>query len=171
MKKGALFIAAKTVLNSSNRLFFALALIAFLLLFGFFYGVYTMPVMGLGFIKSEPNGLLDYGYIILASVLSATMITLLKRTGAAKSINRSAPFAGIGVLGGSFGAVCPACLGVNALLFGNIFSVTLAPLMPYLKYIQMGSLGLLLAGVWLAAKSGFCSSCGRGRAKKKRGEK
>ncbi len=171
MKKGVLFNAAKTVLNSCNRLFFASALIAFLLLFGFFYGVYTMPVMELGFIKTEPNGLLEYGYIVLASILSATMATLLKRARAAKSINSSAPLAGIGVLGGSFGAVCPACLGVNALLFGNIFSVTLAPLMPYLKYIQLGSLGLLLAGIWLTAKSTLCNSCGPCKSGGKRREK
>lgn len=171
MKKGVLFNAAKTVLNSGNRLFFASALIAFLLLFGFFYGVYTMPVIELGFIKEEANGFLDYGYIMLASVLSATIVTLTKSAGAAKSINSSAPFAGIGVLGGAFGAVCPACLGINALVFGNIFSVTLASLVPYLKYIQLGSLGLLLAGVWFAAKGSLCNSCGTGRAEKKRGKK
>ncbi len=171
MKKGALFNAAKTVLNSGNRVFFAVATAAFLLLFGFFYGVYTMPVIELGFIKTEPNGFLDYGYMILASILSATIVTLAKSARAAKRINRSTPLAGIGVIGGAFGAVCPACLGINVLLFGNIFSVTLASLMPYLKYIQMGSLGLLLAGVWLTAKRGFCNSCGTGKAEKKRGKK
>ncbi len=173
MKKSALFNAAKTVLNRSNRLFFAAALIAFLLLFGFFYGVYRIPVVELGFIKTMPNGFLDYGYIMLASILSATGVTLMKMEKGAKSINSSAPFAGIGILGGSFGAVCPACLGVNALVFGSVFSVTLAPLMPYLKYIQLGSLALLLAGVWLAAKSSAlnnasCSSCEvAGRKRKK----
>ncbi len=171
MKRSILFNAAKTVLNRGNRLFFASALIAFLLLFGFFYGVYTMPVIELGFIKEEPNGFLEYGYIVLASILSATIVTLLKMGKGAKSINSSAPLAGIGILGGSFGAVCPACLGINVLLFGNIFSVTLASLMPYLKYIQLGSLGLLLAGVWFAAKSSLCNSCSTGRAEKKRGKK
>lgn len=172
MNKGVLFNAAKTVLNRGNRLFFASALIAFLLLFGFFYGVYTMPVIELGFIKEDSIGFLDYGYIMLASILSATVVTLLKMGKGAKSINSGAPFAGVGVLSGSFGAVCPACLGVNALLFGSVFSVTLAPLMPYLKYIKLGSLGLLLAGVWIAAKSSALNnaSCGSCEVAGKRGK-
>ncbi len=175
MKKDVLFNAAKTVLktvlNRGNRLFFLSALAAFLLLFGFFYGVYIMPVIELGFIKEEPNGFLEYGYVALASIFSAIIVTLLKSAGAAKSINSSAPFAGIGVLGGSFGAVCPVCLGVNALVFGSIFSVTLASLMPYLKYIQLGSLAFLLAGVWLAAKGSLCDSRGSCKSVGKRRKK
>jgi len=68
----------------------------------------------------------------------------------------------LGVATGVFGAVCPACLGINFLLLGNVFTAQLSFLIPYIFWIQLGGMVLLLLGLYLVTKSSYekkCISC------------
>ena len=60
---------------------------------------------------------------------------------------------------GIFGAVCPACLGINFLAFGNVFTAQLAFLIPYIFWIQVAGIILLSAGLYFVAKSAFDKQC------------
>ncbi|VAW14294.1 hypothetical protein MNBD_BACTEROID05-1198, partial [hydrothermal vent metagenome] len=64
-----------------------------------------------------------------------------------------------GVATGVFGAVCPACLGINFLLLGNVFTAQLSFLIPYIFWIQLGGITLLLLGLYLVAKSSYENKC------------
>jgi len=115
----------------------------------------------------------EYFYLIFSSVISALIVTLTfhrlkisvpessngKDTTSSKRGNVASAF---GIATGAFGAVCPACLGINFLLFGNIFTVQLSFLIPYIFWIQLGGIVLLLLGLYLVAKSSYekkCISC------------
>jgi hypothetical protein len=139
-----------------RKMFFIIALFFFGALFSFFYGVYIIPFLEIGFIKMTPNGPLDYVYVVVASFLSALIVTLFRHS---LSNRATSGASGVGMVGGAFGAVCPSCLGINAVVFGNVFAAPLAFLIPYLKYIQFGSLGLMMLGVWFSAKNASDKSC------------
>ena len=142
--------------QKSNALFFLIAAAFFGLLYLFFYGVFTVPVLELGFFKTNPPSVLDFIYIFGASIISAATFALLRHS--SKAGTGKGFFAG-GVLGGAFGIVCPVCLGANILILGNVISLPLAGLVPYLGVFQAASIGLLAAGFWFASKSLDCKTC------------
>lgn len=65
----------------------------------------------------------------------------------------------LGIASGVFGAVCPACLGINFLLFGNVFTAQLAFLIPYIFWVQVGGIVFLLFGLYFVAKSSYEKEC------------
>ncbi len=139
---------------------FAFTLIAFGLLYSFFYGIFTLPVLEIGFFKDTKPGIFDYLYIISASVMSAMIITLSKHS-ARKPLAKGTALAGISA--GAFAAICPVCLGINFLAFGSIISVPLAFLVPYVFWIQLAGLALLAFGLHLTVKSygNSCPACAK----------
>lgn len=135
---------------------FAISVIGLAVLYSFFYGLFTIPFLEIGFFKMQPFGLWDAVYVITAVVLSGLVITLLRHS--RKTKGGKGMFAG-GLVGAGFGVVCPVCLGVNILILGNVVALPLAFLIPYLWIIQAASLLLLFTALWIVSRNVSCDSC------------
>lgn len=146
-----------TAIAKRNLAFFLISLIGFSLLYLFFYGVFTIPVLNTGFFKDVKPGMFDYFYIFSSSLLSALIVTLTKYSIQRKAITRSVSFFGMGA--GIFGALCPVCLGVNFLVLGNFITIPLVFFIPYLFWIQFAGLTLLVLGVVATIKSSYENIC------------
>ncbi len=170
MKENKFFsIVKNTALILKHRaslIIFLAALLFFISLFAFFYGFITIPVPGgvLGFYRMTPPTFFEKFYMIFSAVVSALIATItihsakMKMKSGAKGKGVSAA----GLATGIFGAVCPACLGINFLAFGNVFTAQLSFLIPYIFWIQVGGIVLLSAGLYFVAKSAYekkCLSC------------
>jgi len=154
---------------------FIVATLFFLGFFAFFFGLFTIPLPEgvLGFYRMEAPTPFEYFYFIFSSFVSALIvmmtfhrIRLKLPTSERKNITTSTTGGNasslFGVTTGIFGAVCPACLGINFLLLGNVFTAQLSFLIPYIFWIQLGGIIFLLLGLYLVAKSSYekkCISC------------
>ena len=150
----------------ANIAIFSVSLLFFLGLFAFFYGLVTIPVPGgvLGFYRMIPPTFFEIFYMIFSAIVSALIVAItiygakIRMKGTIKG--KSASVAGLAT--GIFGAVCPACLGINFLAFGNVFTTQLAFLIPYIFWIQVGGIIFLSVGLYFVAKSAYekkCISC------------
>ncbi len=146
-----------TVVARKNLTFFIVSLIAFSFLYLFFYGVFTIPVIEIGFFKDIKPGAFDYFYVFSSSLLSALIVTLTKYSIQKRALTRGVSFFGISA--GLFGVVCPVCLGVNFLVLGNFITVPLVFLIPYLFWIQIAGLSLLALGLVATIKSSYENIC------------
>ena len=157
-----------------KTLMFVVALGFFLGLFAFFFGLFTIPLPEgvLGFYRMEAPTSFEYFYFIFSSVVSALIVTMtlqrvrLKKSAADSEVDtqKDSSLGGntasvFGVATGLFGAVCPACLGINFLLLGNVFTAQLSFLIPYIFWIQLGGITLLLLGLYLVSKSSYKKKC------------
>jgi hypothetical protein len=153
----------KLVFSGTNFVIFLVSGLVFGGLLAFFYGLFVIPVPGgaLGFYRMEPPTTFEYGYLIFSAVVSALIVTItiyaarLKVKGTVEGTGASA----LGLSTGILGAVCPACLGINFLAFGNVFTTQLAFLIPYILWIQIAGIGLLSIGLYLVAKSAYTKTC------------
>jgi len=159
-------------------LVFLAALLLFLALFSFFFALFTIPFPGgaVGFYRMTPLSSFDYFYIIFSSVMSALIVVLtfhrlrLKPLNPSKLSGQKSGFyarlaSGLGMVAGVFGAVCPACLGINFLALGNVFTAQLSFLVPYIVWVQVGGITFLLVGLYFVTKSSYekkCVSCSLG---------
>jgi len=148
----------------TNLVIFITALIFFLGLFAFFYGLVTIPVPGgvLGFYRMVPPTSFELFYMFFSVLVSALIVSVtiysLKIGG--RTDGKSTSLTGLAT--GIFGTICPACLGINFLAFGNVFTAQLSFLIPYIFWIQIGGIFLLSIGLYLVAKSAYekkCISC------------
>ena len=167
MKKTNIYLiashAASLLVMQNNLRIFLFSGAFFAGLLSFFYGLFTIPVPGgaLGFYRMEPPTTFEYSYLVFSAIVSALIITLtihatkIKLGGTVQGRGASA----LGITTGVFGAVCPACLGINFLAFGNVFTTQLAFLIPYIFWIQIGGIILLTLGLYLVAKSAYTKHC------------
>ncbi len=146
-----------TVVARRNLAFFIITLIGFGLLYLFFYGVFIIPILKIGFFKDVKPGAFDYFYIFSSSLLSALIVTLTKYSIQNKALTRGTSFFGMGA--GLFGMVCPVCLGVNFLVFGSFITLPLVSLVPYLFWIQLAGITLLTLGLAATVKSSYENIC------------
>ncbi|GMQ95087.1 MAG: hypothetical protein BMS9Abin13_197 [Patescibacteria group bacterium] len=176
-------IAANTLnifKERKNVVNFSALLIFFLGLFAFFYGLFTIPMPKgvLGFYRMVSPTSFEVFYMIFSAVVSALIVTVMihgtkvkvedmkditEKRGAKNM--KSAGVSAVGMATGIFGAVCPACLGINFLLLGNVFTAQLSFLIPYIIWVQLGGIILLSLGLYLVAKSAYekkCISCAVG---------
>jgi len=170
MKENNIYTIFKGVISifkeRFNVIVFLTSALFFFGLFAFFYGLFTIPMPGgvLGFYRMQPPTSFEMFYMIFSVIVSALIVTItiyaakMKMEGSTKGKNTSAA----GLATGVFGAVCPACLGINFLAFGNVFTAQLAFLIPYIFWIQISGIALLLVGLYFVAKSMYekkCVSC------------
>ncbi len=146
-----------TVVFHKDFLLFIVLLIGFILLYSFFYGIYTIPILEVGFFKDTKPVDFDYFYIFASSLLSALVVTLTKYSIKNRILHKGISFAGIST--GAFAAICPVCLGINFLVLGNFITVPLVFLIPYLFWIQLAGLVLLSLGLLLTVKSSYENIC------------
>lgn len=160
------YIVKNTVsilLMPSNLLLFAVSGVFFAGFISFFYGLFTIPMPGgaLGFYRMEEPTTFEYSYLAFSAIVSALIVTItvhatrIKLGEKVKGRGASA----LGLTTGIFGAVCPACLGINFLAFGNVFTTQLAFLIPYIFWIQIGGVALLSVGLYMVAKSAYTKHC------------
>ncbi len=157
-----------TVVTRRNLTFFIASLIGFSLLYLFFYGVFTIPILEIGFFKDAKPSAFDYFYMLSSSLLSALIVTLTKYSIQNKIVTRGTSF--LGVSAGAFGAVCSVCLSVNFLVLGNFITVPLVFFVPYLFWIQIAGLTLLTLGLAATVKNSYeniCLACSAGLEKRK----
>jgi len=150
---------------------FLVVLGLFLGIYSFFFALFTIPLSNgvLGFYRMTPPTRFDYFYMVFSSVLSALIVTTTFHKVRLKIPveNRESGVKGnvssvLGFATGILGAVCPACLGINLLLFGNVFTAQLSFLIPYIIWVQLGGVVFLLFGLYFVLKSSYerkCISC------------
>lgn len=149
--------------EKTNIAVFSVAFIFFLGLFAFFYGLVTIPVPNgvLGFYRMEPPTSFEIFYMFFSVIISALILTITILSAKMKMKNtasgKSASVAGLAT--GIFGAVCPACLGINFLAFGNVFTAQLSFLIPYIFWIRISGVILLSFGLYLVAKNAYDKKC------------
>lgn len=146
-----------TVVARKNLAFFLVSLMGFALLYLFFYGVFTIPILETGFFKDVKPGAFDYFYIFSSASLSSLIVTLTKYSITNKVLTRGTSIFGISA--GAFGAICPVCLGVNFLVLGNFITLPLVSLIPYLFWIQLAGLALLTLGLGATIKNSYDNIC------------
>ncbi len=145
------------VIANKNLGFFMASLVGFGLIYMLLYGIFTIPILEIGFFKDTTPTAFDYFYILSSSVLSASIITLTKYSLQRKSISRGVSIFGISA--GMFGVICPVCLGVNFLVLGNFITIPLVFFIPYLFWIQLAGLALLTIGLLLTIKFSYDNIC------------
>ena len=132
-----------------------LLLIAF---FSFLYGMFKIPVLGIGIVRMSPITLLDIIYIVIASTLTGILIALLRY-----KISTSVATKGAGIGGfivGFFGAVCPTCQTISLAAFGStVAALPLGFLVPYINIIRSFSLLFLSYSVYLTANTIYTKTC------------
>jgi hypothetical protein len=159
--------------NKKAIILFISSLFFFSGIFSFFFGVFTLPTPSgsIGFYRMEPTTSFEVFYIFVSVLISALIVTLIfykeekteitntevtEMSNIKKIGNRFSIF---GVAAGIFGSVCPVCLGINFLLFGNIFTAQLSFLIPYIFWIQLGGIMFLLIGLFFVAKNSYEKKC------------
>lgn len=159
-------------------IFFLVTLGFFGGLLSFFFALFSIPIPGtdgvIGFYRMVPPTQFEYFYLIFSAVMSALIVTVtFHRMRAKVSLDNEKKSKNDGIKGGAssflglatglFGAVCPACLGINVLLLGNVFTAQLSFLIPYIFWVQFSGIALLIIGLYFVTKSSYekiCISCG-----------
>lgn len=167
---GLMFQIAETL--KKRLLFFSVVLVLFGGLYSFFFALFTIPLPGgaLGFYRMTPPGSFEYFYIVFSVIISALIVTMTFRRAKLGAPRRQIKLARkdeakgkissvFGVAAGIFGAVCPACLGINFLVLGNVFTAQLSFLIPYIFWVQLGGIALLAIGLYFVAKSSYEEKC------------
>jgi len=149
-----------------NKLYLSIFIGGLILFFGlytFFYGLYTIPMPRgvLGFYRMEEPTSFEIFYIVFSTIISAliTTITIYATKMKFKGGQQGKSVSVVGLTTSIFGAVCPACLGVNLLAFGNVFTTQLPFLIPYLFWIQIAGMLLLVLGLVMVAKNTYDKKC------------
>lgn len=140
--------------------FFSITLLILLVVYAFLYGLWRIPFIGFGFDRMSEVSSLDYLFLVLSSLLVASLITLIKyeRIQKFSSSSKSAAFSGS--LAGVVSAICPACQGITFVALGSsIFNIPAGPIIPYLGVIQLVSVGLLFLALFLKSDSIFKNTC------------
>jgi hypothetical protein len=153
-------------------LFFSVVLILFAGLYSFFFALFTIPLPAgaLGFYRMTPLSSFEYFYIAFSVIVSALIVTVMFHKAKLKMPRRQIELAGkdeskgrfssfFGIAAGIFGAICPACLGINFLVLGNVFTAQLSFLIPYIFWVQLGGIALLVLGLYFVAKSSYEKKC------------
>ncbi len=133
--------------------------IVFAIVYSFLYGLWRIPVIDFGINRMSEVGLIDYMYLFLISILTATILSLSKFE---KTQNiKSSKVEGSGsVLAAIFAGICPVCQGIQILALGStIVSIPLAFLVPYLGLIQLITLLILGFAVYLKSNVIFTKTC------------
>ncbi len=143
-----------------NKKFFIATLFILLVIYTFFYGVWEMPFLELGFIRDSGVTLIDYLFIGVTSLLIASLFTLIKYEKKQK-FRTSSKYAGaFSLLAGFTSAICPTCQGVTLVALGfSAFNLYLGPIIPYLGALQTLSVGLLGLALTLKAESIYTKDC------------
>jgi len=144
-------------------LIFALLTIIFIGLYAFFYGLYTIPMPSgvLGFFRMAEPTAFEIFYMLFSAVVSALIATItIYSTRSKLSTGKNGTVtSAFGVATSIFGVVCPACLGVNFLAFGNVFTAQVPSLVPYIFWVQVSGIILLSIGLYLVAKNAYEKKC------------
>lgn len=139
------------------------ALIVFTGLYAFFYGLYTIPLPTgvLGFFRMAEPTTFEIFYILFSATVSALIATITIysiRTKLSTGTNGTVTSL-FGVSTSIFGIVCPACLGINFLAFGNVFTAQVPFLVPYIFWVQLSGIVFLSVGLYLVAKNAYEKKC------------
>ncbi len=143
--------------NRSSFLFWSLGLF---ILYTFLFGLWKIPLVGLGINRMSAVTSTDYLFIIVITALAATFIVLWKHERAQKVASSSQ----WGAVGGGFSAflagICPVCQSLGLLAFGTTFlNIPTGFLVPYLGTLKLFSLGILGLAVYMKADSVYTKTC------------
>lgn len=142
---------------------FLLTLFIFIGLYTFFYGLYTIPLSTgvLGFFRMAEPTTFELFYMLFSATVSALIATITIysiRTKLSAGTNGTVTSI-FGVSTSIFGIVCPACLGINFLAFGNVFTAQVPFLVPYIFWVQVSGIAFLSIGLYLVAKNAYEKKC------------
>ncbi len=148
-----------SILQQQRRLFWGSA-IGFFILYTFLFGIWKIPLLGLGINRTSAVTLADYLFILLITVLISSFIVLWKQERQEKVVSSSK----WGAVGGGFSAflagICPVCQSLAFVAFGGTFlNIPTAFLIPYLGVLKLFSLGILGLAVYMKADSVYTKTC------------
>jgi len=144
-------------------LIFSLTGILFISLYTFFYGLYTIPLPtgALGFFRMAEPTTFELFYMLFSATVSALIATITIysiRTKQSTGVHGTATSL-FGISTSIIGIVCPACLGINFLAFGNVFTAQVPFLVPYIFWVQISGIVFLSVGLYLVAKNAYEKKC------------
>lgn len=154
------FLSNTLEIIKQNKKFFLVTLFILLVIYTFFYGIWEIPVLELGFIRDSEVILIDYLFIGATSLFISSLFTLIKYEKKQK-FKTSSKYAGaFSLLAGFTSAICPTCQGVTFVALGfSAFDLYLGPIIPYLGALQILSVGLLGLALTLKAESIYTKDC------------
>ncbi len=157
--KSTLFSTTKTALKENKKVFYASAFILFVV-YTFLYGLWKIPIVGLGISRLSPVTFTDYIFLFTITGLTASFMTLWRHERKQHFSSNSK----VGGIGGSFAGIisgiCPVCQSIGFVAFGTTFlNIPTAFLTPYLGIIKIISVGLLGLAVFLKADSIHTKTC------------
>ncbi len=146
--------------QKENFLTFLIALFLALIIYTFIYGLWIIPIINFGFNRMSEVTMLDYAFILAASLMVALLITLIKferlqkiRSGIVFTTTSS-------TIAGIVSAICPSCQGIAILALGStVFNIPFGPLIPYLGIMQLAAIGLLALALYLKIDSLYNNTC------------
>ncbi|MBI2545128.1 MAG: hypothetical protein HYW22_00830 [Candidatus Aenigmarchaeota archaeon] len=156
-KLNVLSNAIKVLSDSKYSITAVVTAVIFAVIYSLAYGVFSIPPIFAN-LRTTPLELVDYLFIFASSVsigiifaLSSYSISKQNTTGKGVSFG--------GLLVGLIGLICPACLGINLLVFGNVFSLLLINLIPYIRVVQLGAFALLGMALWFSVRNAYENYC------------
>ncbi len=143
----------------NNLAAFIIGFFSSLLIYSFLYGLWIIPFLNFGIMRMSPVTFFDYLFIFLLSLITASIVSLMKYESRQKMKSKS--FASIGAAAvGFISTVCPICQGVTFIALGStIANIPLGPIIPYLGIIKLASVGLLLLALYLRMDSLYTRTC------------
>ncbi len=158
-KKSTLFSTAKTAIKENKKFFYIGGFILFVI-YTFLYGLWKIPVIGLGINRLSPVTFTDYIFLFTITGLTASFITLW-RYERKQHFSSNSKVGGVGgSIAGILSGVCPVCQSIGFVAFGTTFlNIPTAFLTPYLGIIKIISVGLLGLAVFMKADSIHTKTC------------
>ncbi len=154
-----IFSIIKTALKKNKKFLFISGFVLFVM-YTFLYGIWKIPLIGLGINRLSPVTFTDYVFLFIITGLTASFITLW-RYERKQHFSSNSKMGGIGgSLAGIISGVCPVCQSIGFVAFGTTFlNIPTAFLTPFLGIIKILSVGLLGLAVILKADSIRAKTC------------
>ncbi len=141
-----------------NSKTFLVATVLFGLIYTFIYGLWLIPAIGFGFHRDSAVTVLDWAYLPLVSLMSGSLVTLMKYKLNTMSTSTIGGFGG--VVAGLGAASCPVCQGVTIAAFGgNIAFLSFGDFSPFVWVFQATAVFILWISLYLTANNLYTNNC------------
>jgi len=148
-------------LEKIKKVFFISTVLS-LIVYSFLYGIWKIPFLNLGINRTSEIVMNDYLFLILISVLLSLLIALIYY-----EKKNALVLASSGGFIGLLSAICPVCQSIGIVAFGStLLNIPTAFLVPYLGFLKLASVLLLVLAVYLKIDHIHGNTCKTCKTKK-----
>src|SRR3989338_1058954 len=116
-KKEGIFSNVLNIIQKEQRLFW-LSMLGFLVLYSFLFGLWAVPLLELGIVRTAPVVFLDYLFLLSVSLLASILVVLWKYEKKQQLASPSQVGGTAGVFSVFFSAICPASQSIGIMALG-----------------------------------------------------